>query len=104
MLAVNAFFSAIKRGLGFEKRRGRRGSKQVRELSKASPIMVNNPLRPLDGLQHRLHAGHIFHSKKEANVDSCHISEVPPAAKEGRLRLQSGLWQAIHGRVYEVTA
>jgi len=32
-----------------------------------------------------------------------HQAEVPPAAKEGRLRLQSGLWQAIHGRVYEFT-
>jgi hypothetical protein len=31
------------------------------------------------------------------------IPEVPPAAQEGPLPLQSGLWQAIHGRVYEFT-
>jgi len=37
------------------------------------------------------------------NVCSWHIPEVPPAAKEGRLRLQSGLWQAVHERVYEFT-
>ena len=30
-------------------------------------------------------------------------SEVPPAAKEGRSRLQSGLWQVVHERVYEFT-
>jgi hypothetical protein len=28
-----------------------------------------------------------------------HDSEVPPAAKEGRSRLQSGRWQAVHDRV-----
>ena len=32
-----------------------------------------------------------------------HDSEVPPAAKEGRSRLQSGLWQAVHECVYEFT-
>lgn len=32
-----------------------------------------------------------------------HDSEVPPAAKESRSRLQSGLWQALHERVYEFT-
>ena len=36
-------------------------------------------------------------------VHTWHQAEVPPAAKEGRLRLQSGLWQAIHGCVYEFT-
>ena len=29
--------------------------------------------------------------------------EVPPAAKEGRSGLQSGLWQAVHECVYEFT-
>jgi len=32
-----------------------------------------------------------------------HDAEVPPAAKEGRSRLQSGLWQAVRERVYEFT-
>jgi hypothetical protein len=32
-----------------------------------------------------------------------HQAEVPPVAKEGRLRLQSRLWQAVHERVYEFT-
>jgi len=32
-----------------------------------------------------------------------HHPEVPSAAKEGRSRLQSGLWQAVHERVYEST-
>ena len=39
----------------------------------------------------------------DINVRSWHIPEVPRAAKEGRLRLQSGLWQAVHERVYEFT-
>ena len=36
-------------------------------------------------------------------VHTWHDSEVPPAAKEGRSRLQSGLWQSVHERVYEFT-
>jgi hypothetical protein len=37
------------------------------------------------------------------NVRYRHHPEVPPATKEGRLLLQSGLWQAIDGRVDEFT-
>jgi hypothetical protein len=35
---------------------------------------------------------------KWVDVRYWHHPEVPPATKEGRLRLQSGLWQAIDGR------
>lgn len=42
-------------------------------------------------------------TRSPLDVRYWHNSEVPPAATEGRLRLQSGLWHG-HPIVYEFTA